>query len=58
VSITNLQNGQGLVFNSTTGVFENTLDIGSGGGVTFAVDGGTATTAASSLNIFLDGGSA
>ena len=58
VSITNLQNGQGLVYDSTAGVFVNTLDIGSGGGVTFAVDGGTATTAASSINIFLNGGSA
>lgn len=58
VNITNLKNGQGLVYDSTLGVFVNTLNIGSGGGVTFAVDGGNATTAATSINIFLDGGSA
>jgi len=59
ISITNLQNGQGLVYDSITGVFVNTSNIGGGAAnVTFAVDGGNATTAATSLNIFLDGGSA
>ena len=58
VVINNPLNGHGIVFNSTTSRFENGLVGGGGAGVDFIVDGGTATTAATSIQIILDGGSA
>ena len=58
VVINNPLNGHGIVFNYTTSRFENGLVGGGGVGVDFIVDGGTATTAATSIQIILDGGSA
>ena len=56
----NLQDGQVIAYDGVSGKFKNRVG-GTGSGssnVTFIVDGGTATTAASSVDIFLDGGAA
>tara|TARA_S200000501_G_scaffold175126_1_gene164753 strand:- start:1046 stop:2932 length:1887 start_codon:yes stop_codon:yes gene_type:complete len=57
----NLQDGQVIAYDAVAGIFKNRVGTGSGSGssnITFIVDGGTATTAASSVDIFLDGGAA
>lgn len=55
-----LADGQVLAYDAVSGVFKNRVGgTGTGGSnVTFIVDGGTSTTAASSIDIFLDGGGA
>ena len=62
VDITSIQDGQVLAFSSSANKFINQnqsgIGSGTGGTVTFIVDGGTATTVSNDIIIFLDGGGA
>ena len=58
VDITNITQDQVLAFDITTQKFRNVDQSGGGFGINFIVDGGTATTVSSQINIVLDGGGA